>query len=61
MRGDFKREKAAKPLRSKDRCEAAHISRREVIAVKRFQKLMKNNAGKLVFAGLGAKAATRLR
>ena len=44
-------DEAAKLLGVKSRTEAVHIALREIVALKRFKDLMKNNAGKLKFAG----------
>lgn len=46
-------DEAAKILGAKSRTEAVHIALREVVALRRFKKLMKNHAGKLEFAGHG--------
>ena len=45
-------DEAAEVLGVKSRTEAIHVALREVVALKRFQKLMSKNAGKLSFAGL---------
>ncbi len=45
-------DEAVKVLGVKSRTEAVHVALREIVALKRFQKLMKKNAGKLSFAGL---------
>ena len=42
---------AAKILGAKSRTEAVHSALREIIALHRFKKLMKTNAGKLKFSG----------
>jgi len=46
-------DEAAKVLGVKSRTEAVHVALREVVALKRFKDLMRKNAGKLSFAGLG--------
>lgn len=43
---------AVRELGVKTRTEAVHVALREIVAVRRFKKLMKKNAGKLKFAGL---------
>jgi Arc/MetJ family transcription regulator len=45
-------DEAAELLGVKSRTEAIHAALREVVALKRFQKLMRKNAGKLSFSGL---------
>ena len=45
-------DEAKKLLGVKSRTEAVHVALREVVALQRFKKLMKKNAGKLRFAGL---------
>lgn len=45
-------DEAAKELGVKTRTEAVHIALREIVALKRFKKLMKKYEGKLKFAGL---------
>jgi Arc/MetJ family transcription regulator len=45
-------DEAADLLGVKSRTEAIHAALREVVALKRFQNLMKKNGGKLSFAGL---------
>jgi Arc/MetJ family transcription regulator len=45
-------DEAAKVLGVKSRTEAVHIALREIVALKRFKQLMKENAGKRTFAGL---------
>jgi len=45
-------DEAAKVLGVKTRTEAVHVALREIVALRRFKKLMKKNAGKLKFAGL---------
>jgi Arc/MetJ family transcription regulator len=44
-------DEAAKILGVKSRTEAVHIALREIVALERFKKLMKKNAGKLSFDG----------
>ena len=44
---------AAKVLGVKSRTEAVHVALREIVALKRFKKLMRKHAGKLSFAGHG--------
>jgi len=46
-------DEAAKLLGVKSRTEAVHTALREIVALKRFKKLMQKNAVKLSFAGLG--------
>jgi Arc/MetJ family transcription regulator len=46
-------DEAAKILRVKSRTEAVHVALREIVALKRFKKLMRKHAGKLSFAGHG--------
>ena len=46
-------DEAAKVLGAKSRTEAVHIALREILALKRFKKLMRKHAGKLSFAGHG--------
>ncbi len=46
-------DEAAKVLRVKSRTEAIHMALREIVATERFKSLMKKNAGKLSFTGLG--------
>jgi Arc/MetJ family transcription regulator len=46
-------DEAAKVLGVKSRTEAVHVALREVVALKRFQRLMTRHAGKLRFAGHG--------
>jgi hypothetical protein len=43
--------KAAKTLGAKSRTDAMHKALREIVALRRFKKLMKKHAGKLEFAG----------
>ncbi|MGA2687866.1 MAG: type II toxin-antitoxin system VapB family antitoxin [Candidatus Korobacteraceae bacterium] len=45
-------DEAAELLGVKSRTEAIHAALREVVALKRFQRLMSKNAGKLSFTGL---------
>jgi Arc/MetJ family transcription regulator len=45
-------DEAAALLGVKSRTEAIHAALREVVALKRFQALMKKNGGKLSFAGV---------
>ncbi len=45
-------DEAAELLGVKSRTEAIHTALREIVALKRFQKLMTRNAGKLRFTGL---------
>jgi Arc/MetJ family transcription regulator len=44
-------DEAARVLGLKSRTEAIHVALREVVALRRFKKLMKKNAGKLRFEG----------
>jgi Arc/MetJ family transcription regulator len=44
-------DEAAKVLGVKSRTEAVHVALEEIVALKRFKKLMKKHAGKLKFAG----------
>ena len=46
-------DEAVKILGVKSRTDAVHIALREIVALRRFKKLMKKNAGKLLFAGYG--------
>jgi Arc/MetJ family transcription regulator len=46
-------DEAAKVLGVKTRTEAIHVALKEVVALKRFKKLMKKHAGKLSFAAHG--------
>jgi Arc/MetJ family transcription regulator len=46
-------DEAKKILGVKSRTEAARIALTELVALSRFKALMKKNAGKLSFAGLG--------
>ena len=43
-------DEAAKALGVKSRTEAIHVALREVVALRRFKRLMKKNAGRLKFA-----------
>lgn len=45
-------DEAAELLGVKSRTEAIHAALREIVALKRFQKLLSKNAGKLSFTGL---------
>jgi len=42
-------DEAAKILKVKSRTEAVHVALREIVALKRFKKLLTGNAGKLKF------------
>jgi Arc/MetJ family transcription regulator len=42
-------DEAARVLGVKSRTEAIHVALREVVALRRFKRLMKKNAGKLRF------------
>jgi Arc/MetJ family transcription regulator len=44
-------DEAKKVLGVKSRTDAIHIALREIVALKRFKKLMKKNEGKLSFKG----------
>ena len=44
-------DEAVKVLGVKSRTEAVHVALEEIVALKRFKKLMKKHAGKLKFAG----------
>ena len=44
-------DEAVKVLKAKSRTDAVHIALREIVGLKRFKKLMKNNEGKLSFKG----------
>ena len=44
-------DEAVKILGAKSRTDAVHIALREIVALKRFKKLMKKNEGKLSFKG----------
>lgn len=46
-------DEAAKVLGVKSRTDAVHTALREIVALRRFKKLMKKHAGKLEFAGYG--------
>ena len=46
-------DEAAKVLGVKSRTEAVHSALREIVALKRFKKLMSKHAGKLSFSGYG--------
>jgi len=46
-------DEAAKVLGVKSRTEAVHTALREIVALKRFKKLMSKHAGKLSFSGYG--------
>ncbi len=46
-------DEARKALGVKSRTEAVHIALREIVALKRFKKLMSKYKGKLNFAGHG--------
>jgi len=46
-------DEAAKVLRVKYRTEAVHVALREIVALKRFKRLMAKHAAKLAFAGHG--------
>lgn len=46
-------DEAAKALGLRSRTEAVHVALREIVALQRFKKLMKKNAGKLSFTGHG--------
>lgn len=46
-------DEAAKVLGAKSRTDAVHIALREIVALKRFKRLMAENAGKLKFAAEG--------
>jgi len=46
-------DEAAKLLGVKSRTEAVHVALREIVALKRFKKLMRKHKGKLSFAGGG--------
>lgn len=46
-------DEAVKVLGVKSRTEAIHSALREIVALKRFNKLMQKNAGKLPFVGNG--------
>ena len=44
-------DEAARILGVKSRTEAVHIALREIVALRRFKRLMKKHAGKLAFTG----------
>ena len=44
-------DEAVRVLKAKSRTDAVHIALREIVALKRFKKLMKKNEGKLSFEG----------
>ena len=46
-------DEAARILGAKSRTEAVHIALREIVALKRFKRLLKKNVGKLRFAAYG--------
>jgi Arc/MetJ family transcription regulator len=46
-------DEAVRVLGVKSRTEAVHTALREVVALKRFKKLMRKHAGKLSFEGHG--------
>ncbi|HEV2349759.1 MAG TPA: type II toxin-antitoxin system VapB family antitoxin [Terriglobia bacterium] len=46
-------DEAVKVLGAKSRTEAVHVALREIVALKRFKKLMAKHAGKLGFTGHG--------
>jgi Arc/MetJ family transcription regulator len=46
-------DEAAKILGVKSRTEAIHVALSEIVALKRFQKLMNRQSGKLSFDGYG--------
>jgi Arc/MetJ family transcription regulator len=46
-------DEAVKVLGVKSRTEAVHIALKEIVALQRCKELMKKNAGKLRFEGLG--------
>jgi Arc/MetJ family transcription regulator len=46
-------DEAAKVLGVKSRTEAVHTALTEIVALKRFKKLMSKHAGKLSFSGHG--------
>jgi hypothetical protein len=47
-------DEAAEVLGAKSRTEAVHAALREIVALKKFKKLMTKHAGKLRFEALGA-------
>jgi Arc/MetJ family transcription regulator len=46
-------DEAAEILGVKSRTEAVHLALREIVALKKFKRLMAKNAGKLTFEGHG--------
>lgn len=46
-------DEAVKVLGVKSRTEAVHMALREILALKRFKRLMRKHAGKLSFPGHG--------
>ncbi|HEY2115692.1 MAG TPA: hypothetical protein VGJ51_11405 [Candidatus Angelobacter sp.] len=46
-------DEAAKLLSAKSRADAVRMTLREIVALRRFKKLMKKHAGKLKFQGHG--------
>jgi Arc/MetJ family transcription regulator len=46
-------DEAAKILGARSRTDAVHTALREVVALRRFKRLMKKHAGKLKFVGHG--------
>jgi Arc/MetJ family transcription regulator len=46
-------DEAAKVLGAKSRTEAVHAALREIVALKKFKKLMRKYSGKLRFEALG--------
>lgn len=51
-------DEAAKILGVKSRTEAVHVALREIVALKKFKRLMAKNAGKLTFEALGERNRT---
>lgn len=49
-------DEAVEILGAKSRTEAVHVALREIVALKRFQNLMRKHGGKLSFKGIGEKA-----
>jgi Arc/MetJ family transcription regulator len=45
-------DEAVRLMGVKSRTEAVHVALKEIVALKRFKKLMKKYEGKLTFAGL---------
>ena len=45
-------DEAVRLLGAKSRTEAVHVALKEIVALKRFKKLLKKHEGKLTFAGL---------